>query len=137
MFSTFKKIYCIEGSTFFYFLKLQRFCILSCSRDTQELLATLFTCQSTPSISLTTLRAQSLRRGQIPKAAEGAGLSPSLEARWEQLPSALGRMHSFETSQENNLSQDGNTQGSGRRENECAKGVFVSSFISQTAVCWL
>lgn len=133
----FKKIYCIEGSLFFYFLKLQRFCILRCSRDTHKLLATLFTWQSTPNISLTTLGARSLclKRGQTPKAEEEAGLSQSYEARWEQLPSALGRMHSFETSQENNLSRDGNMQGSGGRENECAKGVFVSPFISQTAVC--
>lgn len=47
MFSTFKKICCIESSTFFYFLKLQRKILhLSCSRDTQKLLATVFTHQS-------------------------------------------------------------------------------------------
>lgn len=43
-------------------------------------------------------------------------------------------MHVCKTSWEKNLSRDGNTPGSGR-ENEHARKVFVSSFISQTAVC--
>lgn len=56
------------------------------------------------------------------------------QARWEHLPSAPGRMHGFKTSQEKNLSREGNTQGSGARDNECPRKAFVSSFISQLAV---
>lgn len=43
------------------------------------------------------------------------------------------RMHSFETSRGNSPSRDGNMQGSGGRENQCAKGAFVSRFISHPA----
>lgn len=87
-------------------------------------------------MSLTTPRAQSLclSRCRYPKAGEGAGVPPGRGARWEHLPSAPGRMHGCTASREKNLSRDGNTQGSGR-ENERARNVFVSSFISQTAVC--